>query len=277
MSGIGDSLEGIHAVAAALAAGRVISLTVETGRADSPEMRELVAAATTSGVAIARVDDVRPLAVTSAPQGVVASAEPLATVSIDELVAGVERPALVMLDHAEDPRNVGAIARSARAAGFDGLVVAARRAAPLGATTFKAAAGALESLSVAVVSSIADAVSRLQERSVWTVALDAAGAESLYDVRILDEPVAIVIGAEVIWCQSGDNAGIGVRFAEVVVPLSRLVPRPPLAHAGAQVQVGVEQCVVCKLPERIDVRSLPQQFGACGDGIGEHVERSAKL
>lgn len=196
MPGIGDRLEGIHAVTAALRAGRVVSMTVERGPAKSGEMRQLIALAEEVGAAVKLVADVSPLAATSAPQGVVATARPLPTVSLVDLVERAARPALIVLDHAEDPRNVGAIARSARAAGFDGMVVAERRAAPLGATAFKAAVGAFESLPVAVVNSIADTVARLQERSVWTVALDAAGADSLYDLRILDEAVAIIIGAE---------------------------------------------------------------------------------
>ena len=156
MPGIGDRLEGIHAVTAALRAGRVVSMTVERGPAKSGEMRQLIALAEEVGAAVKLVADVSPLAATSAPQGVVATARPLPTVSLVDLVERAARPALIVLDHAEDPRNVGAIARSARAAGFDGMVVAERRAAPLGATAFKAAVGAFESLPVAVVNSIAD-------------------------------------------------------------------------------------------------------------------------
>ena len=77
-----------------------------------------------------------------------------------------------------------------------GLVVAARRSAPFGAAAFKAAAGALERLPVAVVNSVGDAVARLEELAVWTVGLDAGADESLFDLPLLSEPVAIVIGAE---------------------------------------------------------------------------------
>ncbi|MDH3463984.1 MAG: RNA methyltransferase, partial [Acidimicrobiia bacterium] len=107
-----------------------------------------------------------------------------------------ESAALVVLDHLEDPQNVGAIARSAAAAGATGLVISGRRSAPLGASTFKAAAGALERLPVAVVGSIADALQRLKDRGVWAVGLQAGSSESLFGLQLLTEPVAVVIGAE---------------------------------------------------------------------------------
>lgn len=191
-AGIGDRVEGVHAVAAALAAGRVIRLTVERQPSDSvKELLESVA-----GVPVEEVDDLHPLSVTSAPQGIIAACRPLKPKTLKDLVAGSETPALIVLDHVEDPQNVGAVARSALAAGSTGLVVAARRAAPLGATAFKAAAGALETLPIAVINSIADAIQRLEELEVWTVGLDGTAEESLFGCSLLDQPVAIVVGSE---------------------------------------------------------------------------------
>ncbi len=189
-AGIGDRVEGLHAVAAALAAGRVRRLTIERGRALGP----LLEAA--QGVAVTEVDDVRALSETTAPQGVIAECEPIVPHPLKALVARAQPPSLVVLDHIEDPHNLGAVARAALAASATGLVVAARRAAPFGAAAFKAAAGALEQLPVAVVNSVADAVSRLEELSVWTVGLDAGAEESLFGCDLLSEPVAVVIGGE---------------------------------------------------------------------------------
>jgi 23S rRNA (guanosine2251-2'-O)-methyltransferase len=76
------------------------------------------------------------------------------------------------------------------------MVVSSRRASPLSATTFKAAAGALETLPVAVVGSIPEALSRLKERGVWVVGLEANSGQSLFGLDLLTEPVAVVIGAE---------------------------------------------------------------------------------
>jgi 23S rRNA (guanosine2251-2'-O)-methyltransferase len=104
--------------------------------------------------------------------------------------------ALVVLDHLEDPRNVGAIARSALAAGFSGLVMSSNRAAPLGAAAFKAGAGSFEHLDLVVVGSIAAAIDDLKRHGVWTVGLEGEGDQSLFGLSLLTEPVAIVLGAE---------------------------------------------------------------------------------
>ncbi len=193
-AGIGRRVEGLHAVAAAVAAGRVTRLEVARGRARRPEVAAIVAAARSAGAEIAEVDDVD--GETDAPQGLVAEARPLAEATLDEALGRTDPPALLVLDHVEDPRNVGAIARSAAAAGLGGLVVPTRRAAPLGATAFKAAAGALERLAVVTVSSIADTVADLKRREVWTVGLAASAPAPLFGLDLLAEPVAVVVGAE---------------------------------------------------------------------------------
>jgi len=189
-AGIGTRVEGLHAVTAALAAGRVRRLTIERGR----NLDSLLAAA--AGVPVTEVPDVRSLSETTAPQGVIAECEPIVAHPLKALVARAQRPSLIVLDHVEDPHNLGAVVRSAVAASATGLVVAARRAAPFGAAAFKAAAGALELLPVTVVNSVADAVTRLEELSVWTVGLDAEADESVFGCALFTEPVAVVIGGE---------------------------------------------------------------------------------
>jgi len=194
LSGAGAEVEGLHAVAAAVAAGRVLRLFVESSRVDA--LRALTGAAAAAGAEVRVVPDLGSLAATTAPQGVVAHCRPLPILGLGEVAAARAPAALVVLDHLEDPRNVGAIARSALAAGMSGLVLARHRAAPLGATAFKAAAGALERLPVALVSSVAQAVADLGRLGVWTVGLDADGDRSVFGLELLAEPVAIVVGAE---------------------------------------------------------------------------------
>jgi 23S rRNA (guanosine2251-2'-O)-methyltransferase len=218
--GIGDSVEGVHAVAAALAVGRVRRLLVERARAEAVE--ELIDAARGAGAEVEMVDDVRDRAVTAAPQGVVALCEPIPDVGIDGVVAAVQPSAVIVLDRLEDPRNVGAIARSAVAAGVLGLVVPTHRSAPLGATAFKAAAGALEHMAVTQVSSVADAVKRLSDLDVWTVGLDALGDRELFGLDLLSAPVAIVVGAE--------GAGLSRLVRDRVDVVAR-IPLSPLAES----------------------------------------------
>lgn len=215
-AGIGNRVEGLHAVSAALKAGRVERLTVE--HPPGGPVAELLQSV--AGVPVEEVDELRELAVTAAPQGIIAACRPIETSSLAELVAASDNPALVVLDHVEDPQNVGAVARSAVAAGMSGLVVSGRRAAPLGATVFKAAAGALEDLPVALVSSIADAVQRLEELDVWTVGLDGNAQEPLFGCALLDQPVALVVG--------GERRGLSRLVAERV---SKLVAIPMTARA----------------------------------------------
>jgi 23S rRNA (guanosine2251-2'-O)-methyltransferase len=167
-------------------------LWVEKRRIDRFEVRsilDLVGEDQTSVVA-----DVRSLAETEAPQGVIAECAPIIPTPIDDLAQ--PGAALVVLDHIEDPHNVGAVARSALAAGMTGLVVSSKRAAPLSASAFKAAAGALEKIPVSVVGSIPEALNRLKGGGVWIVGLEAESDTELFGLEILTEPVALVVGAE---------------------------------------------------------------------------------
>ncbi len=190
-AGIGNRVEGIHAVRAALAAGRVKRIFVERGRKDLTELTDL---ARKAQVEIEVIKDARDLAHTDRPQGVVAHCVPIRPVAVDDLAGP---GALIMvLDHLTDPRNVGAVARSAAAFGATGLVVAGRRSAPLGPLAFKAASGAFEHLPVAMVSSIGDTIERLKGLDVWTVGLDAGADLDIAEVRVLGDPVALVLGEE---------------------------------------------------------------------------------
>jgi len=191
-SGFGNRVEGLHAVEAAAAAGRVLRLSVESKRRGRAEIEALISLVGEHRVSM--VEDVRPHAETEAPQGLVAECKAIMPVPLDDLI--VEGAAVIVLDHVEDPHNVGAIARSAAASGMTGMVVSARRAAPLSAAAFKAAAGALERLPVSVVGSIPDALSRLKDLGLWLVGLEAAAASELFGLDLLTEPLAVVIGAE---------------------------------------------------------------------------------
>ena len=191
-AGIGRRVEGLHAVTAAIAAGRVRVLHAEPRRTGTDEV---IAVARRAGADVRMVDDVRELAETTAPQGVVADCRPIPLVDLDAL-AEVERPAILVLDHVQDPQNLGAVARSALAAGLTGLVVSSDRSAPFSAAAFKAAVGALERIPVAEVKSVADAIRRLSKHGVWSVGLDTGGDESLFGLGLLTEPVAVVVGAE---------------------------------------------------------------------------------
>ncbi|MEN8234359.1 MAG: 23S rRNA (guanosine(2251)-2'-O)-methyltransferase RlmB [Actinomycetota bacterium] len=195
-AGIGDRVEGFHAVAAAVAAGRAKTLRVEHRRLKRDSYARLAEDARSAGVRVEFVDDVRDDAKTSAPQGVIAMCRPKETVSIEDAVAAADPAALLVFDHLEDQRNLGAAVRSAVAAGIKAVVVPKRRSAPIGAAAFKAAAGTLEEVSLVEVSSIPEALRRLEQLGVWRVGLDGSGERSLFGFDLLAEPVALVVGAE---------------------------------------------------------------------------------
>jgi 23S rRNA (guanosine2251-2'-O)-methyltransferase len=238
--GIGNSVEGVHAVTAALAAGRVERLTVERSRLESLEA--MLAAARRLGVDTEIVADVRRDAATDAPQGVVARCRPIPFASLEAVVAATAPTAVLVLDHLEDPRNVGALARSAVAAGIGGLVIPEHRAAPLEATAFKAAAGAFEHLAVAEVSSIANAVDALKRLQVWTVGLDAGGRQSLFGLALLAEPVAIVVGAE--------GSGLSRLVRERVDVVASIPIRGPVESLNASVAAALAVFEVARVRGR---------------------------
>jgi 23S rRNA (guanosine2251-2'-O)-methyltransferase len=178
----------------------VHSVTLSESTEHSGLLDEIVTLAAEAGVPVRRVsrDRLEALALTDAPQGVVAAAEPLAETELASLLArraGVA-PFLVVLDGVTDPHNVGAVMRSALCAGATGLVVARHRAAHLGPTAVKAAAGAAEWLPVAVVAGIPNALSEMKDAGVWTVGLDAGGTVAVWDLNVATEALALVLGAE---------------------------------------------------------------------------------
>ncbi len=102
---------------------------------------------------------------------------------------------IVVLDGVEDPHNLGAILRTADAAGANGVVIPERRAAAVTGTVTKASAGASEHLPIAKVTNIARSVEELKENNVWTVGLDERGAKT-YDSLDYKMDCALVLGGE---------------------------------------------------------------------------------
>ncbi len=137
------------------------------------------------------------LARTDAPQGVLAMAAPLHDHGLEALIeAGPGDPFLLLLDGVTDPGNLGAILRSAECAGVTGVVLPRHRAARVTATAAKAAAGAVEYLRLASVPGLPKALARLADAGIWSVGLDAAGEVAVHDLRVADQPVALVLGSE---------------------------------------------------------------------------------
>ena len=187
---------GINPVLEALRAGQVRELRVSQ-RSDD-RLRELLALAGDGGVPVRRVppDVLDRDSSRGVHQGVVADVEALKEYGIAELVRGARgTPLIVVLDSIEDPHNLGAIFRTADAAGVDGVVIQSRRVAALGGAAAKASAGAVSHIRIAEVVNIARAIEELKELGVWTVGL-AGESTTSYDSIDFTVPSAIVLGAE---------------------------------------------------------------------------------
>jgi 23S rRNA (guanosine2251-2'-O)-methyltransferase len=127
-------------------------------------------------------------------QGVVAWCEPYPYADAYDLVT-VERPLIVCLDQVTDPRNLGAVARSAEGAGATGIVVPAHGSARVTPAVCRASAGAVEHLRVAVVQNLARWLNEVKGADLWVYAAAADAEASLWQAE-LDGGVALVFGAE---------------------------------------------------------------------------------
>ena len=103
-------------------------------------------------------------------------------------------PFIIICDEVEDPHNLGAIIRTAEAAGADGIIIPKRRSASLNHTVFKTSAGAASWLPVARVSNLASTIDMLKSRGVWIYGTDGAGDN--YSGVNLTGPIGLVIGSE---------------------------------------------------------------------------------
>jgi 23S rRNA (guanosine2251-2'-O)-methyltransferase len=187
---------GLHAVTEALRAGRVTRIRI--GGRDDERLRRVIDDATARGVRVQRVprEQLEREARDAAHQGIVADVVGFPEATLDDLARDDRgAPLIVVLDGVEDPQNVGAILRSADAAGASGVVRQTRHAAPLDGAAAKASAGAVHHVPVAEVVNIARAVEELKAAGVWSVGLDAASETAYYELD-LTVPTALVVGAE---------------------------------------------------------------------------------
>jgi 23S rRNA (guanosine2251-2'-O)-methyltransferase len=139
--------------------------------------------------------DLTEAAATRDHQGVVAWAEAYRYADGWELAAQ-ERPLLVCLDQVSDPRNLGAVARSAEGAGATGIVVPVHGSATVTAAVCKASAGAVEHLPIAVVTNLARYLGEVKRDDLWIYAADTGeGSTPMWDAD-LSGGVALVLGAE---------------------------------------------------------------------------------
>ncbi len=200
----GEQVEGRRAVAALLAVGRrrVREVSMVDGLRDSPILAEIRDCARARRVPIRMVShaQLQAQATTTAPQGVLARADALNEADLDDLLiqrnAPAEKPFLLALDGITDPQNLGALLRTAEAAGVTGVLIPRHRSARVTATVAKAAAGAIESLAIAGVAGMPSALARAREKGCWVVGLDGVATSCLFDTPVATDAIVVVLGAE---------------------------------------------------------------------------------
>jgi 23S rRNA (guanosine2251-2'-O)-methyltransferase len=188
-------ISGIHAVREALKNRRELDAVVVAKGAAGPRIQEIIEMARDAGVRL-RFEPRGHLdraATTAAHQGVVAFAGSFPFRKLDDIEPGTRL--VVVLDGVEDPHNLGAIARTAHAAGASTLILPERRSAGITDTALKAAAGALEYLTVIPVVNLNRTLEQLKERGYWIYGLDERG-DHTYDRMEFIEPTVLVLGGE---------------------------------------------------------------------------------
>ncbi|MFF5211617.1 23S rRNA (guanosine(2251)-2'-O)-methyltransferase RlmB [Streptosporangium sp. NPDC000396] len=138
-----------------------------------------------------------------------------------------EVPLIVALDGVTDPRNLGAIARSATAFGAHGLIIPSRRSAGVTGGAWKTSAGTLATLPVARAANLTAALREYREAGLFVIGLDGEGTVDIGDANLLDSPLVIVVGSE------------GKGLSRLVRESCDLVVRIPMNAAAESLNAGV--------------------------------------
>jgi 23S rRNA (guanosine2251-2'-O)-methyltransferase len=164
-------------------------------------------------------------------QGLALRVRPYDYAHPDDLLARAadagELPLIAALDGVTDPRNLGAVVRSAAAFGAHGVVVPGRRGAGVTAGAWKASAGALARVPVARAVNLARALQAYREAGVFLAGLDAAGDTGIRDLELATAPLALVIGSE------------GRGLSRIVAQTCDVLVRIPVAARTESLNAGV--------------------------------------
>ena len=248
---------GIHAVSEALKSGaRSFDYVGVSRERHDQRIQRIIETCRASGIQLRFLprEELDHAAKTHTHQGVVAVTSTKQYADVDVLLENRKGPYsfVVVLDGIEDPHNLGALIRTADAAGADGVVIPERRAVGLTGTVVKASAGASEHLPIARVTNIARTLEELKERGLWTVGLDERGTQG-YDELNFNMNCAVVLGAE----GKGLHDLVRKRCDFLVsIPMYGSVPSLNVSVAGAVVMYEVvrqrraEQTTEKALPAR---------------------------
>lgn len=221
-----DTIAGIHPVREALRAGRPLERICLSKDSRSPRLDEIGALARKARIPVRfeSRESLDRMARNIPHQGVVAFGAAARHAQIEDFLD--QEGMLLLLDGVEDPHNLGAIVRTAHAAGALAVVVGERRSAPLSETTAKAAAGALSLIPVIKVTNLNRTIEKLKENCWWVYGLDERGTATHWETRYEPRSV-LVLGAE------------GHGLHEQVKAKCDFLLRIPMAGAVASLNVSV--------------------------------------
>jgi 23S rRNA (guanosine2251-2'-O)-methyltransferase len=235
--GAGDAAEvvaGRNAVLEALRAGVPAAALYAASRRDADDrVREAVDLAAAAGIPMIEAGRAELDRITggSVHQGLALRVRPYDYAAAEDLTdraLAAATPALIVaLDGVTDPRNLGAVVRSAAAFGGHGVLVPARRSARVTAGAWKASAGALARVPVAQAPNLARALAAYQQAGLFVVGLDAGGDTPVGDLAVADAPLVIVIGSE------------GRGLSRLVAERCDVLARIPMAADTESLNAGV--------------------------------------
>ncbi|NTW05309.1 MAG: 23S rRNA (guanosine(2251)-2'-O)-methyltransferase RlmB [Peptococcaceae bacterium] len=201
-------LVGINPITEALKGERPIDKILLSQEERGGRLGEIVGMAKEKGIPLIRVNKSKLDSITgdARHQGVMAYVAAHEYSSLEDILSnGGENPLLLLLDEINDPHNLGAILRTAEAAGVDGVVIPKRRSVTLTPTVARISAGAIEHVPVARIVNMSQTIDFLKEQGLWIVGADANGSKNIWESN-LDGPLAIVIG--------GEDKGLGRLISE---------------------------------------------------------------
>ena len=195
-----DMVAGRNAVMEALKGSRSVNKLMIANGSTEGSIKEIIAVAKEKGVNIQYWDRSKldSIARGIRHQGVLAQVAPVQYAELEDILQVAkdrnEPPFIVLLDELEDPHNLGAILRTADAAGVHGVLIPKHRSCPLSATVAKTSAGAVEHVPVARVGNLVQTIKKLKQEGLWVAAADMDGKD-YYDID-LTGPLLLIIGSE---------------------------------------------------------------------------------
>jgi 23S rRNA (guanosine2251-2'-O)-methyltransferase len=225
-------LEGRNPVQEGLKGGIVTLIRVEKGKENEPRLKEILDDARKRKLIVEVVPKPKLDAIshTGHHQGIIAIAQPKPSWSLEKVLEETGRDiCIIVLDQVQDPHNLGAILRTAEAAGVDGVVIPKKETASLGPTVHRVSMGG--SLYVPVwQQSIYTAMKALSDGGVTVIGVDASGATAYYE-EDLTGPIAFIIGGE----DRGANPTLTAKCDKVV----RIPMRGHLKSLNVSVATGI--------------------------------------